>query len=363
MLPADFWATEQQHLRSVLQPHLVRMALFGVFEAEKKLAQFGISFDNALAHADAAGWARQYTDTILQQFGTTTEKGVGEIIASFAETPGMTMADLNRQLLDVLDRNQVRAHRVAVTEATRAFASGNNVAYQRAGLPAMAVHAPAHVNCRCGERVVRLGDEWVIVWATNRDDLVCKRTLRMPWGEVKGCRDLHNRIISVGPYLGQKLSDIRIQKLHKVWDEGKHPRDKGGEFTSGQAETGKDSATEKQKPRPEHYENSVDNLTEDYHWTEINGIRITGERRRHWRERHSDITDADERDVLPRALTKPTYSYPDPDDKNVVVNYLKDDRGRWWKAPVATDDKGDRFVMTFHRDKVSKKRQKEWGIS
>jgi len=208
-LPPDFWATEREHLRSVLQPHLVRMAIFGVFEAEKKLTQFGISFDNALAHADAAAWARQYTDTILQQFGTTTEKGVAEIIASFTETPGMTMGDLNKQLLDVLDRNQVRAHRVAVTEATRAFASGNNVAYQRAGLPAMAVHAPAHVNCRCGERVVRLGDEWVIVWSTNRDELVCKRPIQMPWGTVQGCRDMHNRIISVGPYLGQKLSEAQ----------------------------------------------------------------------------------------------------------------------------------------------------------
>lgn len=207
-LSPDFWLTEQEHLRSVLQPHLVRMAIFGVFEGEKKLTPFGISFDNALAHADAASWARQYTDTILQQFGTTTEKNVGEIIASFAETPGMTMGDLNKQLLDVLDHNQVRASRVAVTEATRAFATGNNVAYQRAGLPAMAVHAPLHVGCRCGERVVRHGDEWVIVWETQRDELVCIRSYQMPWGEVAGCRGMHNRIISEGPLLGRKLSEV-----------------------------------------------------------------------------------------------------------------------------------------------------------
>lgn len=242
-LPPDFWATEQQHLRGALQPHLTRMAVFGVYEAEKKLAQFGISFDNALAHADAASWARQYIDTILQQFGTTTQKGVGEIIAGFAETPGMTMAQLNKQLMDVLDRNQVRAARVAVTEATRAFAAGNDVAYRRAGLPAMAVHAPAHPNCRCGERVVRLGDEWVIVWETNRDELVCTRAIQMPWGIVKGCRDMHSRIISVGPYLGQKLSDVQARKLQKAWDEEKHPREKGGQFTAGAGATGKDTET------------------------------------------------------------------------------------------------------------------------
>ena len=209
-LPPAFWSAESSHLRSVVQPRLLRMAVFGALEAEKKLASLGLSFDNALAHADAAAWARRYTDTLLEQLGTTTQRGIGEIIASFAET-GMSMKDLQAQLMTVLDNNAVRASNVAVTEATRAFAEGNAAAYRRVGLPELATHAPGHVNCRCGERVVRLkSGEWVIVWTTNNDELVCHQPLHMPWGEVAGCRDMHDRIISVGAHLGQKLSEANL---------------------------------------------------------------------------------------------------------------------------------------------------------
>lgn len=349
-LPPDFWATEQQHLRGVLQPHLTRLAIFGVYEAEKKLAQFGISFDNTLAHADAAAWARQYIDTILQQFGTTTQKGVGEIIAGFAETPGMTMAQLNKQLMDVLDRNQVRAARVAVTEATRAFAAGNNVAYQRAGLPSMAVHAPAHPNCRCGERVVRLGDEWVIVWETNRDELVCTRAIQMPWGIVKGCRDMHSRIISVGPYLGQKLSEVQARKLHKAWDEKKHPRDKSGQFTAGAGSTvnsdGKEVHRNKKRVRSKNYRKSISDLTKDHHWTEVNGIRVTGERWNHARTDHPEAMPNSE--VLEQALSNPQDTRVSR-KKDARLHYAKDAEGKWWVAVVAEPKDGGRFLLTFHR--------------
>ncbi len=346
-LPPDFWATEQQHLRGALQPHLTRMAVFGVYEAEKKLAQFGISFDNALAHADAASWARQYIDTILQQFGTTTQKGVGEIIAGFAETPGMTMAQLNKQLMDVLDRNQVRAARVAVTEATRAFAAGNDVAYRRAGLPAMAVHAPAHPNCRCGERVVRLGDEWVIVWETNRDELVCTRAIQMPWGIVKGCRDMHSRIISVGPYLGQKLSDVQARKLQKAWDEEKHPREKGGQFTAGAGGSKEESQHTGKKWHDVNYRTTVTDLIVDSHWTEINSIRITGERRRHWRERHAGQFDMDKAEaMLPKLLKEPDTIRI---HKGAMVYAIEWSDKSYLIAPVAL--RGNFVVSLYVREK------------
>jgi hypothetical protein len=101
---------------------------------------------------------------------------------------------------------------MAVTETTRAYAQGNDLAYQAAGIPGMAYHPPAHVNCRCDTAVRRLRkqNQWVVVWLTERDDVVCQRRLLTPWGEVIGCKALHGTIISQGEWLGKKFSEVAL---------------------------------------------------------------------------------------------------------------------------------------------------------
>lgn len=205
MLPSDFWPTERDKLAAVIRPRLTTLALGGAFEGIQRLQGLGIFLDDDLVNADAIAWARQYTDDLLNKLGTTSQRLVGDIIGNWAETPGATMGDLERALLPVLDNNQVRAWRVAVTETTRAYAQGNNIAHQRAGIPPAVYLPPAHPNCYCSLHVKRVGADWVQVWYTNVDEKVCHQPLNTPWGTVNGCRALESVCVSAGAHLGQKV--------------------------------------------------------------------------------------------------------------------------------------------------------------
>jgi hypothetical protein len=153
--------------------------------------------------------------------GSTTEGSVGQVVANWLETPGATRENLEERLLPILNDNLARAENVGVTEVTRAAAQGNYLAYDQAGvvLPPLfdsglgtqeRFGPPAHPRCRCWTRVIRLPDNtWIVVWSTNRDELVCKTPIQTPWGEVAGCRTLHNVVLSAGPYLGKSLAEAR----------------------------------------------------------------------------------------------------------------------------------------------------------
>lgn len=210
-LPPDFWTNEKALLARIVRPHLERLAVAGALEAEKRLAQFSIGFDNALVHADALAWAQQHTDDLLAQLGTTSERVVGQALAGYIETPGATIGDLQTQLKQLLDTNDSRAWTIAVTETTRAYAQGNAIAYQRAGVPRLLYNNPAHPNCRCTTGIRRLPNgDLVAVWYTNRDELVCHSPVDTgtSLGIVEGCRALHGVIVSEGQYFGKKWSEV-----------------------------------------------------------------------------------------------------------------------------------------------------------
>ncbi len=223
MLPADFWREERDELLAILLPAIEEYVLAGVRYGAETLAGVGLTVDYSLVHADAVAWARLHTDALLDRLGSTTQGSVGQVVANWLETPGATRADLEARLLPLLDDNRARAESVGVTEVTRAAAQGNYLVYQQAGvtLPPLfdsglgtqePFGPPAHPRCRCWPRVIRLPDNsWVVVWSTNRDELVCRRSILTPWGEVEGCRALHNVVLSAGPYLGLPLSGARAQ--------------------------------------------------------------------------------------------------------------------------------------------------------
>jgi hypothetical protein len=211
-LPADFWNLESANLQAILLPAMESMAIAGSKAATGKLdTQAGIRIDDTLAHAQAAQWARQFTDELLIQIGTTNERAVGEIVANWIATPGATMADLNRQLRQVLDVDETRAARIAATETTRAFARGEDLSNREAGLPEMATQPPGHPNCRCfTSNQLLTGGIWVVVWQTRRDELVCKTTrIITPWGVEMGCFAMHRKVISQGIFLGDSLAEAR----------------------------------------------------------------------------------------------------------------------------------------------------------
>ena len=215
-LPPDFWAKEKARLQAIFLPHLTNMAQAGVSLGAARLLQAGIAFDETGAHDQAAQWAREHTDALLDVVGTTTERGVGDRIATWLETPGADAGELERMLMPFLDGNVSRASNVGITEVTRAVAQGNLLAFTQAGVTAPPMWSdptgermygpPApHPNCRCDVGMVRHEGKLVVVWFTNKDDLVCRQEIETPWGTVMGCRALQGVCISTGEYLGKKV--------------------------------------------------------------------------------------------------------------------------------------------------------------
>jgi len=212
-LGSDFWTAESRRLLAVLLPLIQEGAELGVEIAEGDLwDEFQIGFDNALANEAAASWARMHTDDLLEMLGTTTQRVVGAQIANYIETPGMTQGDLAAALEKVLGTNRQRALMIGRTESTRATAAGRDEGRVAAGLPVTLFKPPLHPRGRCGDAAELLDDgTWVVTWQTRRDEIVCTAEYDVPWGTgtVRGCRGMHGRVISEGPYFGMLIERAR----------------------------------------------------------------------------------------------------------------------------------------------------------
>ena len=162
MLPPDFWAVENNRLLAILRPRLAQMAYEGAKIAANKA---GIEFNPVLANAQAVEFARTHTDELLMQLGTTSQKLVGEGLATWLETPGATIGDLHDLLKPIF--GTARASVVAATETTRAYASGEKASYQAEGYK-----------------------EWT--WVAHRDELVCPI-----------CGKLAGKTVTIGESFGE----------------------------------------------------------------------------------------------------------------------------------------------------------------
>lgn len=186
------------------------------FNAQKDAAtKLSVHFDATLANRDAAAWAQDYTDAVVEQLGTTTESNVGDILSQWIETPGATMGDLVKSLTPWFDRT--RASRIAASETSRAFAHGEAMAYEREGIgsPVIFPVDDTHPNCYCWFSVKRVNGQAVVVWQTNKDDRVCDQNIETPWGVVGGCQALDGVVVSDGDYVGQYFDEIEVEKMAK----------------------------------------------------------------------------------------------------------------------------------------------------
>ena len=106
--------------------------------------------DFAITNTEAAKWAAEHAGELVKGIDKTTLDAMRNAITTFVDTPGYTIGDA----MDLLPFDGERARRVAVTEITRAYAQGNQLA---AG--ALAEQFP-------GVKVIKR-------WFTNQDDRVC----------------------------------------------------------------------------------------------------------------------------------------------------------------------------------------------
>lgn len=121
--------------------------------------QVQTGIDYTATNARAARRAREYAGKLIKDIDKTTEGAVRNVIASFVETPGMTVGDVIEQL----PFDEARSRMIAVTEITRAYAEGEMEAGQ--------------------ELKEKYPDVQVIkIWFTNEDEKVC--LLCEPLGEM-----------------------------------------------------------------------------------------------------------------------------------------------------------------------------------
>ncbi len=111
----------------------------------------GIDIDYTITNVEAAEWARKYAYDFIKGIDDTTRQVLQQAITSFVETPGFTIGDI----MDMLPFDEQRALRVAVTEVTRTYAQGQQMA---------------------GEQLQAEFPDVKIVkrWYTNNDDRVCE---------------------------------------------------------------------------------------------------------------------------------------------------------------------------------------------
>ena len=160
-LPPSFWEEESRRLVAVLLPHITALAMEGI---QNGAAKVGITINYAIYSLLAEQWAREYTDQLLKNVRTTNEAVVGDILANWIAMPGRTIGDLRAALEPWFGTK--RADVIAITEATRALASGELMAFQRAGVEE-------------------------IRWGTNHDELVCPL-----------CGPLHGQVRKIGEPFG-----------------------------------------------------------------------------------------------------------------------------------------------------------------
>ncbi|MCB0207717.1 MAG: hypothetical protein KDJ52_00215 [Anaerolineae bacterium] len=208
-LSPDFWEKEKEKLLGYLMPSMEDAAIAGAKTGAEKLRAVGIVFDDSLAHAAAARWARENAGKLSELLTETNRKIVGQVVGNWVETPGATMDDLVRQLGPVVGDNIDRGLMIGTTETTAAYANGEALVYEAAGIPRAVFLPPGHPRCRCWTTTKRLRNgDWVVIWQTNRDEIVCQTPIKTPWGSVEGCRALHNIVLSEGPYLGRKVTSL-----------------------------------------------------------------------------------------------------------------------------------------------------------
>lgn len=202
----DIWSLVSSTFKQAVSPIMQDIASKAVEDTYKVLSgsEMSVSFD--LTNQIAREWAYTYSADQIKGIDETTRKAVRKTIGDWIEA-GRTDGNqgLQSRLESMIDANGVplfgkeRAERIGVSEITSIYAGAKEQALIKNDYPPTVYKPRAHVNCRCYLQPGRLASgEKVIVWYTARDERVCIVELDTPWGAVKGCKELHRKIVSEG---------------------------------------------------------------------------------------------------------------------------------------------------------------------
>jgi len=154
----------------------------------------------------AAEWAGNYAANRITRVSDGVRREVQKALADWAARGG-TEKELIDKLEEILG-SEHRARMIATTESTDMFAESTSQALEATGVARIAYKPTAHIQCRCFIMAHKLPTGASVgVWYTFRDERVCEDDVSVPWktSPVKGCKALHNVVVSEGPYLGWKI--------------------------------------------------------------------------------------------------------------------------------------------------------------
>lgn len=153
----DDWDGEIEH-------EIIRLLMRGARGGVRSVADL-VSFyvDFTSPNTQAAEWARRYAGALVKEIDKASLDAVRSATAVFIETPGFTLQDL----ADMLPFSETRSFTIAVTETTRAYSQGQQIARD--------------------DLMAKWPDVKIIgTWFTNSDDIVCELCGQMDGREVEG---------------------------------------------------------------------------------------------------------------------------------------------------------------------------------
>lgn len=143
-----------------------------------------VGVDYTLTNDRAYQAAADYAYDLVRNINDTSRDAITRAITSFVDTPGMTIGDI----MDRLPFGSVRAEKIAVTEVTRAYATGERIAGED-----LQKEFP---NMKIGK-----------TWYTNNDDRVC---------EV--CGPLDGKTVGINEEFDSGISDPPAHVNCRCWD-------------------------------------------------------------------------------------------------------------------------------------------------
>lgn len=128
----EFWANEAAAFRNDLSGLIMRVFLAGSVKGLDNLpAEVRLFFNDMIFNDAAIQWLRRYNFETLNGITATTRRQVGSIIEQWIREGG-DLPSLEARLAPIF--GDARARRIAATEVTRVFASGNIEAWRATGL-------------------------------------------------------------------------------------------------------------------------------------------------------------------------------------------------------------------------------------
>jgi ADP-ribose pyrophosphatase YjhB (NUDIX family) len=213
---ASLWNQLYQETLSKIEPLITQTVMAGVGQVVSQNSGPGIQTSWNLTNHQAQEWARVYAAELVKNVTDTTKDRLRKKIHAWIES-GQHLDALTEEIAQMKKPgpggghlfNRSRAEMIAQTETTRAFAEGNVLAWKELGYSDPAIKPPLHPRCRCALYPKKLKDgSKVLVWRTAFDERVCEQDYHAPWGVVHGCGGMHMLVVSNGPYMGQKVTDL-----------------------------------------------------------------------------------------------------------------------------------------------------------